>query len=64
LDEIGRLEESARHISKGFLSELYQSSPDVFEVMRKREIHDLMMDAIAACDELGRTTERVLLKNE
>src|SRR4051794_32181208 len=64
LDEIGRLEESARQVSKSFLSELYQSSPDVFEVMKKREIHDLMMDAIAACDELGRTTERVLLKNE
>jgi uncharacterized protein len=64
LDEVGRLEEAARQDRRSFLLELYQSSPDPSEVMKKREIHDLLMDAIGACDELGKTIERVLLKNE
>ena len=64
LDEVGRLEESARRDRAVFLSQLYQSSNDAFEVMKKREVHDLLMDAIAACDNVGRAIERLLLKNE
>ena len=63
LDELGRLEEESRRERARFLSSLYASSPDPLEVMKKREIHDLLMDAIGACDHLGRTIESVLLKN-
>jgi uncharacterized protein Yka (UPF0111/DUF47 family) len=63
LDELGRLEEESRRERARFLSSLYATSPDPLDVMKKREIHDLLMDAIGACDHLGRTIESVLLKN-
>ena len=63
LDEIGRLEEQSRSERTKFLSELYQGSPDPLEVLKKKELHDLMVEAIRACDRVGRTIERVLLKN-
>lgn len=63
LDEIGHLEEQSRVERKQFLSEIYQGSPDPIDVMKKKELHDLMGEAIRACDGVGRTIERVLLKN-
>lgn len=64
LDEIGRLEETARQHRDQFLMELYSGQPDPIAVMKKREVHDLMMDGIDRCDRLGRTVERILLKND
>lgn len=63
LDEIGRLEEQSRSERTKFLSELYLGTPDPLEVMKKKELHDLIVEAIRACDRVGRTIERVLLKN-
>jgi uncharacterized protein Yka (UPF0111/DUF47 family) len=63
LDEIGRLEEQSRSERTKFLSELYRGTPDPLEVMKKKELHDLIVEAIRACDRVGRTIERVLLKN-
>jgi uncharacterized protein len=64
LDEIGRLEETARQHRDQFLTEVYSGQPDPIAVMKKREVHDLMMDGIDRCDRLGRTVERILLKND
>lgn len=64
LDEIGRLEETARQHRDQFLKELFKGHPDPILVMKKREVHDLMMDGIDRCDRLGRTVERILLKND
>jgi uncharacterized protein Yka (UPF0111/DUF47 family) len=63
LDEIGRLEEQARMERQRFLSELYRGNPDPIDAIKKKELHDLMMTAIRACDSVGRTVERVLVKN-
>jgi hypothetical protein len=63
LDEIGRLEEQSRIERTRFLSELYLNSPDPLEVMKKKELQDLLVEAIRACDRVGRTVEHVLLKN-
>jgi uncharacterized protein len=63
LEEIGHLEEQSRMERTQFLSEIYQGSPDPIDVMKKKELHDLMAEAIRACDGVGRTIERVLLKN-
>lgn len=64
LDIIGQLEERGRTDRDRFLSELYAGDPDPLEAMKKKELHDLMENAIGACDNLGRTLERVLLKND
>ena len=63
LDEIGRLEEQARIERQKFLSELYRGSPDPIDAIKKKELHDLMLAAIRSCDSVGRTVERVLVKN-
>jgi uncharacterized protein len=64
LDEIGRLEEAARQHRDQFLMELYEGQPDPLLVMKKREVHDLVLEGIRRCDTLGRTVERILLKND
>ncbi|MFN2975603.1 DUF47 domain-containing protein [Terriglobus aquaticus] len=64
LDEIGRQEEQARQARDRFLLELYSGQPDALQVMKKREVHDLMLEAIYLLDNLGRTVERILLKND
>ena len=64
LDEIGRQEEQARQARDRFLIEVYSGQPDALQVMKKREVHDLMLEAIYLLDNLGRTVERVLLKND
>jgi uncharacterized protein len=64
LDAIGQFEEQGRLDRDRFLAELYRDHPDPLEVMKKKELHDLMENAISACDNLGRTLERVLLKND
>ena len=64
LDEIGRQEEQARQARDRFLLELYAGQPDPLQVMKKREVHDLMLEAIYLLDNLGRTVERILLKND
>jgi uncharacterized protein Yka (UPF0111/DUF47 family) len=63
LDEIGRLEEQARIERQRFLSDLYGGRPDPIDAIKKKELHDLMMAAIRSCDSVGRTVERVLVKN-
>jgi hypothetical protein len=63
LDEIGRLEEQARIERQKFLSELYRGNPDPIDAIKKKELHDLMLAAIRSCDSVGRTVERVLVKN-
>jgi len=64
LDEIGRQEEIARQSRDIFLTELYSGQPDPISVMKRREVHDLMLEAIYLLDNLGRTIERILLKND
>ncbi len=64
LEEIGRLEDHGRAEHFRFLAELFRGSPDPLEVMKKREVEELIVQAIRACDTLGRTIERVLLKND
>jgi uncharacterized protein Yka (UPF0111/DUF47 family) len=64
LDEIGRQEEIARQSRDKFLLELYSGQPDPIAVMKRREVHDLMLEAIYLLDNLGRTIERILLKND
>jgi len=64
LDSIGQLEEQSRKARTNFLSGLFRNSSDPLVVIKKRELHELLTDAIIACDEVGRTIEQVLLKND
>jgi len=64
LDTIGQLEEQSRRQRVDFFSNLFRGSPDPLSVLKKRELYELLSDAISACDDVGRTVEQVLLKND
>ena len=63
LDEIYALEKQASANRDQFLSELFKGFPDPLEVMKKKELHDLLESAIWNCENVARTLGRVLLKN-
>jgi uncharacterized protein Yka (UPF0111/DUF47 family) len=63
LDSIGQLEEQSRRQRTAFFSGLFRGAPDPLSVMKKRELNDLLTDAVGACDNVGRTIEQVLIKN-
>lgn len=46
-----------------FLGSLFSGEPDPLDVIKKKEMHDLMEEAIERCEEAAETVERVLLKN-
>jgi uncharacterized protein len=63
LKEIHALQKQATTNRDAFLSELFSGSPDPLEVMKKKELHDMLEDAIQHCENVTRTLGRVLLKN-
>jgi hypothetical protein len=46
-----------------FLGDLFRGNPDPLEVLKKKELHDLLEEAIERCEEATETLVRVLLKN-
>ena len=63
LNELRRLQEEARKNRSRFLSELFVDHADPIDIMKKKELHDLLEGAITDCDNVARTLGRVLLKN-
>jgi uncharacterized protein len=63
LKEILALQAQAAANRDEFFSELFSGAPDPLEVMKKKELHDMLDDAIRHCENVARTLGRVLLKN-
>jgi hypothetical protein len=63
LKEIHALQKSAAANRDSFLSELFAGTPDPLDVMKKKELHDMLEEAIRHCENVTRTLGRVLLKN-
>jgi predicted phosphate transport protein (TIGR00153 family) len=45
------------------VSELYSGSFDALEVLKWKEFYDMIEEAIDACEDVGNTLERIVLKN-
>ena len=45
------------------VSELYDGSTEPLEVMKWKEFYDMIEEAIDACEDVGNTLERIVLKN-
>ena len=43
--------------------ELYNGSTDTLEVIKWKEFYDMIEEAIDACEDVGNTLERIVLKN-
>ena len=63
LKELHQLERDADTHRAEFLGRLYEGDPNPLEVMKKKELHDLMETAIGNCENVSRTLQRVVLKN-
>ena len=63
LKELHRLERCADDQRNEFLKGLFEGEPDPLQVMKRKELHDLLELAISNCENVSRTLQRVVLKN-
>jgi uncharacterized protein Yka (UPF0111/DUF47 family) len=63
LDAVSGAMELVKRDRETFLAGLFTGSPEPLEVIKKKEIHDLLEEAIERCEEATETLARVLLKN-
>jgi len=63
LDKVSGTMELVKRDRETFLGSLFEGSPDPIEVFKKKELHDLLEEAIERCEEATETLARVLLKN-
>ena len=63
LDAVSGAMELVKRDRETFLGGLFAGNPDPLEVLKKKEMHDLLEEAIERCEEATETLARVLLKN-
>jgi uncharacterized protein len=63
IDAVGDTIELVKRDREAFLGELFAGTPDPLEVMKKKELHELLEEAIERCQGATETLARVLLKN-
>ncbi|WP_263359875.1 DUF47 domain-containing protein [Acidicapsa ligni] len=63
LDAVSDAMELVKRDRETFLGDLFQGNPDPLEVIKKKELHDLLEEAIERCEDATETLARVLLKN-
>jgi hypothetical protein len=63
LDAVSGAMELVKRDREVFLRDLFAGDPDPLEVIKKKELHDLLEEAIERCEEATETLVRVLLKN-
>lgn len=63
LDKVSNSMELVKRDRETFLGGLFEGTPDPIDVFKKKEIHDLLEEAIERCEEATETLVRVLLKN-
>jgi uncharacterized protein Yka (UPF0111/DUF47 family) len=63
LDAVSGAMELVKRDREIFLGGLCTGSPDPLDVIKKKEMHDLLEEAIERCEEATETLARVLLKN-
>jgi uncharacterized protein len=63
LDAVSAAMELVKRDREIFLGGLFTGNPDPLDVIKKKEMHDLLEEAIERCEEATETLARVLLKN-
>jgi uncharacterized protein len=63
LERVSGAMELVKRDRENFLGGLFAGNPDPLDVLKKKELHDLLEDAIERCEEATETLARVLLKN-
>ena len=63
LEQVSATMELVKRDRENFLGGLFAGSPDPLDVLKKKELHELLEVAIGGCEEATDTLARVLLKN-
>lgn len=63
LDAVSATMELVKRDREQFLATLFSEDADPLDVLKKKELHDLLEEAIEGCEEATETMARVLLKN-
>ena len=63
IDAVSGTMELVKRDREQFLGDLFEGNPDPLEVIKKKELHDLLEEAIERSEEATETLVRVLLKN-
>lgn len=63
LDAVSATMELVKRDREKFLGTLFAEDAEPLDVIKKKELHDLMEEAIERCEEASETMARVLLKN-
>ncbi len=63
LDIISEMMENVKRDREEFLGSLFSENVDPIEVIKKKELHELLEEAIERCEIASETVARVLLKN-
>lgn len=63
IETVTKIMESVKKDREEFLGTLFLENADPIDVLKKKELHDLMEEAIERCEEATEAMERVLLKN-
>ena len=63
LKKLRTIEDKIRKDRKAFLSELFRGKPDPIDLLKKKDLHDLLEEALARLSEVTQILARVLLKN-
>jgi uncharacterized protein Yka (UPF0111/DUF47 family) len=56
-------EDKIRKDRKDFLAELFRGKPDPIELLKKKDLHDLLEEALSRLSDVTQVLARVLLKN-
>src|SRR5580658_5699642 len=57
------IEENVRKDRKQFLAELFRDNADAIELIKKKDLHDLLEEALSRMTRITQVLARVLLKN-
>ena len=63
MKKLADIEANVRRDRKEFLTELFRNSPDPVDLIKKKDLHDLLEEALARLTEVTQTLARVVLKN-
>jgi uncharacterized protein len=63
MKKLSTIEQSVRNDRKKFLTQLFRENPDPIELIKKKDLHDLLDHAVSDLLEVTQTLARVLLKN-
>jgi uncharacterized protein Yka (UPF0111/DUF47 family) len=61
--KVQEIEEVVKQNREEFLGELFKGNPDPIELIKMKEVNDLLEDGIAHLDDVTQTLARVMLKN-